>query len=131
MDFKTDMELNAYKIQGSCHANVFSTLCRKFNNYSEIFIRAIKNKKIRNISDDEFNPIKSLKNNNNIIICHTDKGNAIVVLDKTDYINKINDILKQKQFKNTKESTLIEKEQSMNKYTLKLYKDKLINQETY
>ena len=131
MDFKTDMELNAYKIQGSCHAIVFSTLCRKLNNYPEIFIRAIKNKKIRNISDDEFNAIKSLKNNNNIIICHADKGNAIAVLDKTDYINKMNDILKQKQFKNTKESTLIEKEQAMNKYILKLYKDKLINQETY
>jgi hypothetical protein len=131
IDFKTDMELNAYKIQDSCHTNVFSTLCRKLNNYSEIFIRAVKNKKIRNISDDEFNAIKSLKNNNNIIICRADKGNAIVVLDKNDYISKMNDILKQKQFKNTKELTLIEKEKSMNKYILKLYKNKVIDQETY
>ncbi|CAF5034961.1 unnamed protein product, partial [Rotaria sp. Silwood1] len=131
IDFKTDMELNAYKIQNSCHANVFSTLCRRLNNYSEIFMRAIKNKKIRNISDDEFNAIKSLKNNNNIIICRADKGNAIVVLDKNEYINKMNDILKQKQFKSTKGLTLLEKEKSMNKYILKLYKDKVIDQETY
>ncbi|CAF3445265.1 unnamed protein product [Rotaria socialis] len=74
------MELNPFKIQDSCHANVFSTLCSKLNNYSEIFIKAMKNKKIRNISDDEFNAIKSLKNNHNIIICHVDKEDVIVVL---------------------------------------------------
>ncbi|CAF1111825.1 unnamed protein product [Didymodactylos carnosus] len=131
IDFKTDMELNAYKIQKSCHANVFSTLCGKLNNYSDIFMKVVKNKKICNITDDEFNAIKTLKNNKNIIICRADKGNAVVVIDKIDYINKMNDILKQKQFKGAKESILKEKEKFMNKYILKLHNDKVIDKETY
>ncbi|CAF4404333.1 unnamed protein product, partial [Didymodactylos carnosus] len=97
----------------------------------DIFMKVVKNKKICNITDDEFNAIKTLKNNKNIIICRADKGNAVVVIDKIDYINKMNDILKQKQFKGAKESILKEKEKFMNKYILKLHNDKVIDKETY
>ena len=131
IDFKTDMELNAFKLQSDCHPNTFSTLCQKLNNYSDIFMKSLKKKKIRNISDDEFNAIKSLKDNDTIIICRADKGNAIVVLDKKDYINKMNEILKQKQFKYIKRSVLIEKEKLLNKYISKLHKDKIITKEIY
>ncbi|CAF3362230.1 unnamed protein product [Rotaria sp. Silwood2] len=131
IDFKTDIELNVFKIQEHCHPNVFTTLCRKLNNYSEIFIKSVKKKRIRNISDEEFNAIKSLKNNKNIIICRADKGNSIVILNKEDYINKINEILKQKQFKPSKQGIIKEKEKSMNKCILKLYNDKIIEKDTY
>ena len=53
----------------------------------------MKNKKIRNIGEDEFNALKSLKNN---VICRVDKGNCIVILDKTDDIKKAEQILKLK-----------------------------------
>jgi hypothetical protein len=131
IEFKTDIELNAFKLQRDCHPNTFATFCQKLNNYSEIMMRSLKKKKIRNISDDEFNAIKSLKNNNNIVICRADKGNAVVVLDKTDYINKMNIILEQKQFKYTKRSILAEKEKILNKYISKLHKEKVIDKEIY
>ena len=131
IDFKTDIEINSQKFQRHCHPNTFSNICRNIYNYSEIFMKTIKKKKIRNISDEEFNALKSLKNNKEIIISKADKGNSIVILDRKDYISKMNNILQLKQFQSTKHSTLTEKEKSMNKYISKLYKEEIINKETY
>ena len=131
IEFKTDMELNAFKLQTHCHPSAFSTICRKLYNYSEIYMGSLKKKIIRNISDDEFSALKSLRNNRNIVICRADKGNCIVILDKKDYIEKINQILELKQFKSAKDTLLIEQENSMNKYILKLYKENVIDKETY
>jgi len=101
------------------------------NNYSEVLINTVKNKKIRNIYDEELNALKSLKNNNNIIICRTDKSNCVVLLNKEDYIAKAEEILKLKQFRHTDKSLLIEKEKVMYKYILKLFNDKIIDKQLY
>jgi len=37
--------------------------------------------------------IKSLKSDNNIVITRPDKGNGVVILDKQDYLTKMNDLL--------------------------------------
>ena len=84
-------------------------------------MKAIKKKKIRNISDEEFNAVESLRNNHDFIISKADKGNSIVILDKADYIKKMNEILQLKQFISTKESKHKEKETIMNKYILQLH----------
>ncbi|CAF3764573.1 unnamed protein product [Rotaria sp. Silwood1] len=131
IEFKTDIELNASKLQTHCHPSTFSTFCHKLYNYSDTYMRSLKKKRIRNISDDEFHALKSLRNNHNIVICRADKGNCIVILDKKDYIEKINQILELKQFKNAKDSSLTEKENSMNEYIVKLHKDNVIDKETY
>ena len=41
-----------------------------------------------NLTKDEYKAIKSLKNNQDIIIKPADKGSAIVILDKQSYINE-------------------------------------------
>ena len=51
-------------------------------------------KKIRsNLSPDESQSLKLLKNRNNIEIKEADKGSAIVIMDKTFYREKITDML--------------------------------------
>ncbi|CAF0930575.1 unnamed protein product [Didymodactylos carnosus] len=69
--------------------------------------------------------------NHNTVICRADKGNSIVVLDKKDYITKMEVILQLKQFKFTKQPPLISREKSMNMYILKLLNDNVIDKETY
>ena len=60
-------------------------------------------------------------------------GNCIVVLNRKDYIEKAEEVLKLKQFRQTDKSLLIEKEKEkvMNKYILKLFKDKIIDKQLY
>ena len=52
-----------------------------------------KEHKFDNISDEEYAAFLNLMKNENIIIQKADKGNNIVILDKTDYIEKIEEIL--------------------------------------
>ena len=46
-----------------------------------------------NISQDEAKAIKELRNNNDIVIAPADKGRAVVIMNKVDYNNKIEDHL--------------------------------------
>lgn len=55
------------------------------HNASQQLMRTSKHKKISNLSDEELAALKSLKSNNNIVICKADKGNCIVILDKEAY----------------------------------------------
>ncbi|CAF4373928.1 unnamed protein product, partial [Rotaria socialis] len=130
-DFKTDMEINGTKLESHCHPSVFSTVCHHLHDYANKYIRNINNNNIRNISDEEFQAIKTLRNNKQIIISRADKGNAIVVMDKKDCIEKTNNILQLKQFQHTTRSLQKEKEEEMNKYLRELYKENTITKELF
>ena len=47
----------------------------------------------KNLSKAELKSLKDLINNKDIIIQKADKGNTVVVLNKIDYINKMNNFL--------------------------------------
>ncbi len=42
-----------------------------------------------NLSDDEHHALDELAKDTTIIITKADKGNAVVIQNKTDYLNKI------------------------------------------
>ncbi len=46
-----------------------------------------------NVSQAELRALRSLRNDKTLFIVPADKGNATVVLNKTEYIQKMNDIL--------------------------------------
>ena len=50
-----------------------------------------------NLTKDEQQALKRLKNDNNIVILPTDKGRVTVVMDKTDYFDKMNALVNDKQ----------------------------------
>ena len=132
IDLKTDIEQNIKKLESSCHHNsTFSSICNEIGQLSSRLIKQVTNKRIRNISDDEYQALMSLKKNRNIIICKADKGNCIVLLNKEDYIEKANEILNKKQFMKTTKSLLEEKEKHLNQYILKLSKEKIIDKKLY
>ena len=47
----------------------------------------------QNFSNDEYIALKKLSKNKDLIIHKSDTGNSVVVLDRKDYIKKINNIL--------------------------------------
>ncbi|CAF4132797.1 unnamed protein product, partial [Rotaria sordida] len=74
--------------------------------------------------DEELAALKSLKSNNNIVICKADKGNYIVILDKEAYMKKAEDILKGDQFELLINDKFHRKwEEELNKYIFSLFKE--------
>ena len=85
------------------------------------------------LSRQHITELKDLKNNSNIVICRPDKGSGIVLMNKEDYIKKLEDILQDetKFHKCTKEkdkTTSVEND--LNKLLHKMHKDLLIDSET-
>ena len=50
-----------------------------------------------NLTKDERQPLKRLKTNENIVILPADKGRVTVVMDKTDYYDKMDTLVNDKQ----------------------------------
>ena len=57
------------------------------------------NKKQANVSKDELKALKELKLDNNRLILTADKGVALVVIDKQDYVKKVEDLLQESSYK--------------------------------
>ena len=128
LEFETDIELNAMKLQSHCHTSVFRVLRRHIHNASQQLMRISRYKKFSNLSDDEQNALKSLKSNDKIVICKADKGNCIVVLDKESYREKAEEILRGEQFEKLGSDKFHrEQEEALNKYIYKLFEQGVID----
>ena len=57
-----------------------------FNSYNEIGAPL-------NLTSEEFAALKLLSKNKNLIIQKLDKGNSIAIIDKSDYLEKMRNIL--------------------------------------
>ncbi|CAF2140345.1 unnamed protein product [Rotaria magnacalcarata] len=132
LDLQTDIEENITKIQPNCHTTVYHTICKHVFAASQKLMQTTKKKKISNISDNELQALTSLKENKHIIITRADKGNAIVIMNKIDYINRIETILAGNQFAPLPESTSLEKkEKEMNKILRELHNNQIINKSAF
>ena len=49
--------------------------------------------KLLNLPRDQFNTLKNLSKNQDIIITKPDKGSGIVIMNKSEYISKVRDII--------------------------------------
>ena len=85
-------------IESHCHSSVNCLLYKHIHGVAEQFMRTAKRKKMSNLSEEEMVALKSLKSNNDIVICKTDKGNCIVVMNKEVYKRKTEEILEGQQF---------------------------------
>ena len=79
--------------------------------------------------------LKTLKNDPNVVILKADKGNSIVILNKSDYSSKMNDILddssKFKQMSGNIFNALISKEDKINRLLTKMKNQKEISADEY
>jgi hypothetical protein len=70
LEIQIDVELNMCKIENHCHPTTFRSLCHDICGFSKQLININKKKAMRNISDEEMNAIKTLRENKSIIICN-------------------------------------------------------------
>jgi hypothetical protein len=96
------------------------------------FINKVKTKYISNLSKEEQEAIKELKEDRSIVILRADKGNAIVIMNKIDYMNKVKELLNdQDKFISIKEDESASDESIINRRLMKLKKDKKITIKEY
>ncbi|CAF1237499.1 unnamed protein product, partial [Didymodactylos carnosus] len=76
--------------------------------------------------------LKTLANDHKIVISKPNKSKGVVIMDKVDYINKMNNILSDStKFKKLDHDPTIQKEDKLTPYLLKLDKDGLISESDY
>ena len=81
-----------------------------------------------NLSKEVFIALQNLSKNKNLIIQKSHKGNSVVIVDREDYIKKMNDILydKKKFWRiNMKDNTLLNFAINQEKYVNKLRKKRV------
>ena len=64
-------------------------------------IRTYNNNVPQHLSKGEFDAIKNLSQNKQIVIQKSDKGNSIVIIDRVKYIEKMENFLSQSKFQKT------------------------------
>ena len=60
-----------------------------YSKFKSVFFLAKSNNLNNILNDEELAAIKSLRNNENLVICKPDKGNGVVVLDKLGFESSI------------------------------------------
>ena len=89
---KFECIINSVTSHQLINRNVFIT---SIKNLSHKYFKMFNPKKIFSplFNHNDFKIIKSLKNDNSIIITRPDKGSGVVILDKQDYLTKMNELL--------------------------------------
>ena len=62
LSVKTDIELNALKLEKLCHSSTFKMICQSVNNAAGKMLQRMKRKSVRNLSEDEWKALKRIKN---------------------------------------------------------------------
>ena len=83
----------------------------------------IKNYKPSKQTIEKFKVLKKLRNNQDLIITRPDKGNGVVILNRKDYIEMMNDILKDvSKFRMLDNDVTVAREGKLQRYLLSLKK---------
>ncbi len=85
-----------------------------------------------NLTDAEHRALEELSKDTTIIITKADKGNAVVIQNKDDYLNKVHSLLTSGgKFNQLNGDETVKRETRLHNYLLKLNKDDEIDDETY
>ncbi|CAF4119666.1 unnamed protein product, partial [Adineta steineri] len=115
-------------LKNSDKANSIKALLNEYVNK----IKKKNEKEIPNLNTEELNAITTLLNEHSLVISKVDKGNAIVVMNKSDYIKKANEILNDdKAFKKLKNNETGKREEELIKFLLQLKRNKMISTDDY
>ena len=83
----------------------------------------------QNLSKEEFTVLQNLSQNKDLIIQKSDKGNSVVIVQRQDYLEKMNILSDQKKFSKVslKDDTLLNFAINQEKHVDKVLKKKLLS----
>ena len=89
------------------------------------------NRRQANISKEEYKALRELKMDNNRLILTADKGVALVVIDKAEYIKKAEDLLKEKTYKKITVDPTVKQKNKLINILRNIKTEGGLNEETY
>ena len=96
------------------------------------YIYGYKRKNFYNLTKDEFLAFRQLCRQKDVLFCKPDKGNGVVILDKSEYINKIQTILDdKKKFRPLNKDPTDERETDLQDYLKLLLTHGVFSEEVY
>ena len=120
------------------HGKTFSDVCNVIKRAAEDMLTTAKKKPfVFHFKQKDVSILKSLAKNKNLIICPPDKGKGIVLLNKTDYTNKVTDLLSDtsKFFQYPEQEDLyklsLKQEDKICRFLRKLLDNKIITKDQY
>ncbi|CAF3177808.1 unnamed protein product [Rotaria sp. Silwood2] len=134
LNIQTEIEYGMIKIKEESDKKKISwnSLRNDIKSVAEDMIKRVNKKRISNLSQEEHIALKELKMDKSLIILRADKGNAVVCMDKLDYIERVNKILQDpKKFIKVLNDESEYDENLINNRLSRLLKEKKINQNTY
>ena len=85
-----------------------------------------------NLPPDQLAALKNLRTDKSLIICKPDKGNVVAVLNKSDYVSKMHQILKdQTKFRPTTQNNNLENLTKFQRFLARLKKRGALKTEDY
>ena len=101
-----------------------------YSKYKSGYFYAKQQKQLK-LSEAELDALKNLSNKPSIVICKPDKGNGVVLLDKSTYQQKMENILKDKSKFKLATNNNLKQLQKFQNFLARLKKSGAINQEVY
>ena len=84
------------------------------------------------LTTDELVSLKNLSSKKDVVFIKPDKGNGVVVMDHSDYVNKINDILSDhSKFKILDTDPTEQRESKLQRFLYRLHKKGSLDESTY
>ena len=104
-------------LKNTDNANKIKALLNEFGNK----VKKKIDKEVPNLSTEELNAITTLLNDDSLVISKVDKGNAIVVMNKSDYLMKAKEILDDRRaFMKINQNLTNKRENDLIKFLLQL-----------
>ncbi|CAF1540560.1 unnamed protein product, partial [Rotaria sordida] len=134
LNLQTEIEYNIYLLKKQADEKKidWGKIREDIKIVAHEYIKKAKTKYIYNLSIDEIKALKELKEDRSIIILRADKGNAVVIMNKLDYMNKVKELLEdQNKFCPVKNDESANDENLINRRLAQLKKDKKISDKEY
>ena len=110
------------------NANKIKALLNEFGNK----VKKKIDKEVPNLSTEELNAITTLLNDDSLVIPKVDKGNAIVVMNKSDYLMKAKEILDDRRaFMKINQNLTNKREDDLIKFLFQLKRTNKISNDEY
>ena len=134
LDVRTSFECFYRQFCNSMPGNCVSRLKQRLKGLCYTYIYRYQSHMFHNLSKEEFQAFQRLKKRDDIVFCKPDKGNGVVILNKTDYNRKIQALINDKsKFKQLKEDPTEKRELCLQKYlrylkNLGAFSEEVLNQ---